>query len=73
MFQVFKYEFRGKQKTRRHRKVITTTLGDLIVAVMDEVTTLVRDPSGRQLVASYVVNDLLTHHQRRLSRQRGRR
>ncbi len=56
--------FHAKEKTRRQRKVIRTTLGDLIVAVMDEVTSFVGDPSGRYHVASCVLNDLLTHHQR---------
>jgi hypothetical protein len=65
----FAYEFRAKQKTRRRRKVIRTTLGDLIVAVMDEVTSFVRDPLGRYLVASCVLNDLLAHHQRRVPKQ----
>ena len=30
----------------RQRKLIRTTLGDLIVAVTDEVVPIVRDPSG---------------------------
>jgi hypothetical protein len=29
----------------REQKIIKTTLGELIVAVTDEVTTLIRDPS----------------------------
>jgi hypothetical protein len=65
----FAYEFRAKEKTGRQRKVIRTNLGDIIVAVMDEVTSFVRDPSGRYLVASRVLNDLLAHHQRRVPKQ----
>ena len=74
MFNILKpkrstYEFRAKEKTRWQRKVIKTTLGDLIVAVMDEVTSLVGDPSGRYLMASCVLDDLLTHHRRRVPKR----
>jgi hypothetical protein len=61
--------FRDKAIIRRQRKVIRTTLGDLVAAVMDEVKSLVRDPSGRHLVASFVLNDILAHHQRTVSKQ----
>ena len=61
--------FRAKEKIRRRRKVVRTTLGDLVAAVMDEVKSFVRDPAGRDLVASFVVNDILAHNQRRVSRQ----
>ena len=61
--------FRAKEKISRRRKVVRTTLGDLVAAVMDEVKSFVRDPSGRYLVASFVVNDILAHNQRRVSRQ----
>jgi hypothetical protein len=48
------------------RKIIRTTLGELIVAVTDEVTALMGDASpGRYVVVSQVVADLL-------SRQRAR-
>jgi hypothetical protein len=60
---------RPEEGTKRQRKVIRTTIGDLIVAVMDEVTSFVRDPFGRYLVASRVLNDLLAHHQRRVPKQ----
>jgi hypothetical protein len=69
----FAYEFRGNEKTRRQRSVIRTTLGDLIVAVMDEVTSFVRDPSGRRLVTACVLNDLLNHHQQRILKRSRRR
>ena len=61
--------FRTKGKFMRQRKVIKTTLGDLVAVVMDEVKSLVRDPSGRSLVASFVVNDLLAHHQLRVPKR----
>ena len=43
----------------RQRKVIKTTLGDLIVAVADEVMPIVRDPAA-YMVVSWVLNDVLT-------------
>ena len=49
----------------RQRKVINTTLGDLIVAVTDEVMPFVHDPSDLYVLASCIVNDLLTRRQRR--------
>ncbi len=66
------HEFR-KEKSQRRRKVIRTTLGDLIAAIMDEVASLVRDPLGRQLVTSYVLNDALVHHQRPVAKRSERR
>ena len=44
----------------RQRKVIKTTLGDLIAAVTDEVMPIIRDPAGAYMVVSWVVNDVLT-------------
>jgi hypothetical protein len=61
--------FHAKEKMTRQRKVIRTTLGDLVAVVMDEVKSFVRDPSGRYLVASFVLNDLLAHHQPRVPRR----
>jgi hypothetical protein len=46
----------------RERKVIKTTLGELIVAVTDEVTTLIRDPSEAYTMVSCSLSDLLAHH-----------
>ena len=43
----------------RQRKVIKTTLGDLIVAVADEVMPIIRDPAGAYMVMSWVLNDVL--------------
>jgi len=50
---------RVEEQTMRERKVIRTTLGELIVAVTDEVVPLVRDSSELYRVASWIVNDLL--------------
>ena len=52
----------------RQRKIIRTTLGDLVVAVTDEVMPIIRDPAGAYVVVSWVLNDVLTHqrlHERR--------
>jgi hypothetical protein len=37
--------------------IIKTTLGDLIIAVTDEVMPIISDPAGAYLVVSWVVND----------------
>jgi hypothetical protein len=47
------------------RKVIRTTLGELVVAVTDEVMPFVRDPSSLYMVVSCVVNNVLAHRQLR--------
>jgi len=41
------------------RKIITTTLGELIGAVTDEVKPIIRDPSDLYSVVSYILSDLL--------------
>jgi len=53
----------------RQRKVIKTTLGDLIVAVADEVIPIIRDPAGAYVVVSWVLNDVLTRQRVRDHRQ----
>jgi hypothetical protein len=45
------------------RKVIRTTLGDLIVTVTDEVRLLARDPWSLYRAVSWILSDLLTHRQ----------
>jgi hypothetical protein len=45
----------------RQRKVISTTLGELIVAVTDEVLPFVHDPSSLYTVVSYILSDLLAN------------
>lgn len=52
-------ELYAREKTTGRKKVIRTTLGDLIAAVTDEVRPLVRDPSGLSIVVSHILNDLL--------------
>jgi hypothetical protein len=47
----------------RQGKVIKTTLGDLIAAVTDEVRPFVNDPLDLYIATSFVLNDLLAHHE----------
>jgi len=49
----------------RQRKVIKTTLGDLIVAVTDEVMPTVQDPASAYMVVSWVLSDVLTRQRQR--------
>ncbi|MGH8607995.1 MAG: hypothetical protein ACREX9_11410 [Gammaproteobacteria bacterium] len=51
-----------EEQTTRQRRVIRTTLGELIVAVSDEVMPFVREPSTLYLVVSSIVNDVLARH-----------
>jgi hypothetical protein len=44
-------------------------LGELIVAVTDEVMPIIRDSSGLYRVVSYILSDLLAHHQVRVSKK----
>jgi hypothetical protein len=53
----------------RQRRVIETTLGDLIVAVADEVMPIIRDPAGAYVVVSWVLNDVLTRQRVRDHKQ----
>ena len=49
----------------RQRKIIRTTLGELIVAVTDEVTAFIGDSSSAYIVVSYIMSDLLTRQRAR--------
>jgi hypothetical protein len=55
------------------RRVIRTTLGELVVAVTNEVAPIIRDPSGRYMVVSYILNDLLGRHQVRVQKRSRRK
>jgi len=57
----------------RQRKVIRTTLGDLIVAVTDEVMPIIRDPADAYVVVSWVLNDVLTRQSVRDHKQSRRK
>ena len=54
----------------RQRKVIRTTLGELIVAVTDEVMPIIRNPSGVYKIVSFILSDLLAHQTRVPKRSR---
>ena len=51
--------------SRNQRKVIRTTLGDLIAAVTDEVKPFARDRSGLYMTVSHILSDILSRHRRR--------
>jgi hypothetical protein len=57
-----------EQKVVRQKKVIKTTLGDLIVALTDEVIPFVREPSALYKVVSWAVNDVLARHRPRVQK-----
>ena len=57
----------------RQQKLIRTTLGDLIVAVADEVMPIIRDPAGAYMVVSWVLNDVLTQQRLRNHKQSRRK
>ena len=59
----------AKEKTMRQRKVIRTTLGELIVAISDEVAPIIRNPSAMHILVSVVLTDLLAHHQVRVHKR----
>jgi hypothetical protein len=57
----------------RQRKVIRTTLGELIVAVTDEIMPIIRNPADAYIVVSWVLNDVLTHQRLRDHKQSRRK
>ena len=57
---------RVEDKTTRQRKVIRTTLGELVVAVTDEVMPFVHDPSALYTVVSCIIDDVLARHRLRV-------
>jgi hypothetical protein len=56
----------------RQRKIIRTTLGELIVAVTDEVMPIMRNPSGAYKVVSFILSDLFSQQARVPKRLRRR-
>jgi hypothetical protein len=50
----------------RERKIVKTTVGELIVAVTDEVVPLARDSSELYRVASCIINHVLARHRPRV-------
>jgi hypothetical protein len=63
-FEVSRYPSprRFVERAVRRRRVIRTTLGDLIVALTDEVMPFVREPSALYPVVSCIFNDVLARH-----------
>jgi hypothetical protein len=53
----------------RKPRVIRTTLGELIAAVTDEVTPIIRDRSARYMVVSYIIGDLLARQRMRVHKR----
>ena len=54
----------------RQRKIIRTTLGELIAAVTDEVLPIMRNPSGAYKVVAFILSDLLSQQARLPKRSR---
>jgi hypothetical protein len=48
-------------------------LGELILAVTDEVMPIIRDPSGLYSVVSFILSDLLTYHRVHLPKRSRRK
>ena len=46
-------------------KVINTTLGDLIVALTDEVMPIISDPAGVYIVVSSLLDEILSYERLR--------
>ena len=57
---------RVEEQTTRQRRVIRTTLGELVIAVTDEVMPFVREPSALYPVVSCIINDVLARHRLRV-------
>jgi hypothetical protein len=69
----YPFETYVKQKAIRRQKILKTTLGELIVALTDEVMPFVRDPSALYKVVSWAVNDVLTRNRLRVENASRRR
>ena len=57
---------RVEDQTKRQPRVVRTTLGELIVAVTEEVMPFVREPSALYPVVSCIVNDVVARHRLRI-------
>jgi selenophosphate synthase len=62
-----------EEEPMQQQKVIRTTLGELIVAVTDEVMPFVRDPGDLYIAASCVLDDILAHNQLHLHKRSRRK
>ena len=61
----------SEEKSMRQRKVIRTTLGELVVAVTDEVMPFVREPSALYPLVSLIIDDVLARHRPRVYKSPG--
>ena len=50
------------ERAVRRRRVIRTTLRDLIAALTDEVMPFIRDPLGLNMAVACIVTDVLAHN-----------
>jgi hypothetical protein len=57
-----------EERAMHHKKRVTTTLGELIVAVTDEVNSYVDVPSVKYAMVSVVLSDLFARDRVRLDR-----
>ena len=55
-----------EDQTTRQRRVIRTTLGELVVAVTDEVMPFVREPSALYPLVSFIIDEVLARHRLRV-------
>ncbi|MGH7824834.1 MAG: hypothetical protein ACREQ7_06620 [Candidatus Binatia bacterium] len=53
-------------RTTRSRKVVNSTLGELIAAVTDKVAPVVCDQQSTYIAVSYILRDLFAHNRVRL-------
>jgi hypothetical protein len=51
-----------KETIMPNRQVVRTTLGELIVAVTDEVMPFIRDPLGLNMAVACIVTDVLAQN-----------
>lgn len=56
-------------KTMRNRKVVKSTLGDLIAAVTDQVAPMVRDQQETYMIVSCILEDLFANNRIRLHKR----
>ena len=62
-----------KKKGMRQRKIIRTTLGELIAAVTDEVRPIIHSRSRLYTVVSWILDDLFARNQIRVHRKSRRK
>jgi hypothetical protein len=58
-----------QEKGKQQRRIIRTTLGELIAAVTDEVRPVIHSPSRLYTVVSWILDDLFARNQIRVHRK----